>query len=134
MSSGANTIRNSISHISDSFDDKADLILTHSALTLTTSNGENEYVFNSLKRTSPHVVNFKIVSGISRMSWAVVEQGWSLTEIKGEVERLYSLPHYPGLITLSLVALAGTSFLQIGGWRIHGHGYCFCRDVYRVVC
>jgi uncharacterized membrane protein YjjP (DUF1212 family) len=117
MSSGASTerIRNNVSRISNSFDYKAELLITHRALTLTISNEENEYVFNSLKRTSPHSVNFKIVSGISRMSWAVVEQGWSLSQIKAEIERLTSLPHYPRLVALSVVALAGASFCRLAG-------------------
>lgn len=117
MSSGASTerIRNNVSRISKSFDYKAELLITHRALTLTISNEENEYVFNSLKRTSPHSVNFKIVSGISRMSWAVIEQGWSLAEIRAEVDRLCSLPHYPRLVALSVVALAGASFCRLAG-------------------
>jgi uncharacterized membrane protein YjjP (DUF1212 family) len=117
MSSGASTerIRNNVSRISNTFDYKAELLITHRALTLTISNEENEYVFNSLKRTSPHAVNFKIVSGISRMSWAVVEQGWTLAEIKTEMDRLVSLPRYPRLVALSVVALAGASFCRLAG-------------------
>jgi uncharacterized membrane protein YjjP (DUF1212 family) len=117
MSSGASTerIRNNVSRISNSFDYKTELLITHRALTLTISNEENEYVFNSLKRTSPHLVNFKIVSGISRMSWAVVEEGWSLSQIKVEIERLTCLPHYPRVVSLSVVALAGASFCRLAG-------------------
>jgi uncharacterized membrane protein YjjP (DUF1212 family) len=117
MSSGASTerIRKTVNRVSNSFGYKSELLITHRALTLTISNEENEYAFNSLKRTSPHAVNFKIVSGISRMSWAVVEQGWSLAEIKNEIDRLISLPHYPRIVALSIVALAGASFCRLAG-------------------
>jgi uncharacterized membrane protein YjjP (DUF1212 family) len=117
MSSGASTerIRNNVSRIANSFGYNAELLITSRALTLTLRDEENEYAFNSLKRTSPHAVNFKIVSGISRMSWAVVEQGWSLVEIKNEIERLVSLPHYPRFVALSIVALAGASFCRLAG-------------------
>jgi uncharacterized membrane protein YjjP (DUF1212 family) len=117
MSSGASTerIRKTVNRVSNSFGYKSELLITHRALTLTISNEENEYVFNSLKRTSPHAVNFKIVSGISRMSWCVVEQQWTLGEIKTEIDRLISLPHYPRLVALSVVALAGASFCRLAG-------------------
>jgi uncharacterized membrane protein YjjP (DUF1212 family) len=117
MSSGATTarIRITVNRIADAFGYSAELFITHRALTLTLSHEEDEDLFSSLKRTSPHGVNFKIVSGISRMSWKVVEEKWDINQIKQELIRLTSLPPYPRLLILGLVSLAGASFCRISG-------------------
>lgn len=127
MSSGANTarIRITIDRISEAFGYSADLFITHRALTLTLGDEENENTFNSLKRTSPHGVNFKVVSGISRMSWRVVEENWTIAEIRQELDRLSSLPHYPRLVILLLVSLAGASFCRLFGGNFIEMGITF---------
>ena len=117
MSSGASTARVRITtdRIAGVFGFNADLFVTHRALTLSLSNDKNEQLFNSLKRTSPHGVNFKLVSGISRMSWRIVEENWSIEQIRTDLMRLQSLPHYPRWMVLSLVSLAGASFCRLAG-------------------
>lgn len=117
MSSGATTarIRVTVNRIAEAFGYSAELFITHRALTLTLSREEDEELFSSLKRTSPHGVNFKIVSGISRMSWRVVEEKWDINQIKQELIRLTSLAPYPRLLILILVSLAGASFCRVSG-------------------
>lgn len=120
MSSGAssNRVRLTIDRIAQSFDLDAELLITNRALMLTITDSENKEFFSKVKRTSPHGVNYKLVSGISRMSWRVVEEKWEISRIWGELDRLKSLPHYPRLIVLTLVALAGASFCRLfgGNW------------------
>ena len=82
---------------------------------LTLYDDEKDYFFSRLKRTSPHGSNFKIVSGISRMSWSIVEEQWSLDQAKRELDRLKSLPHYPRWIILLMVSLAGAAFCRLAG-------------------
>lgn len=120
MSSGATTVRvrNTVNRISNVFGYNSDMLITNRAITLTLSHEDKEELFHSLKRTSPHGVNFRLVSGISRMSWRVVEEKWNIDQINKELDRLTSLPHYPRLIVLSVVGLAGSSFC-----RIFGGGY-----------
>lgn len=117
MSTGASTarIRIIVSRIADAFGYTIDLFITHRALTLTLNDENEENLFHGLKRTSPHGVNFRIVSGISRMSWRVVEERWSLEQIRVEIDRLVALPHYPRLLILALVALAGSAFCRLAG-------------------
>jgi uncharacterized membrane protein YjjP (DUF1212 family) len=86
-------------------------------LTVTEENG-TDYT-SSVRRTPPHGVNFKIVSGISRMSWKVIEDKLTVKQINLEINRLTALPHYPRLVILSLVSLAGASFCRLFG----GEGY-----------
>ncbi|MDP4209321.1 MAG: threonine/serine exporter family protein [Bacteroidota bacterium] len=127
MSSGASTarIRITINRISEAFGCTADLFITHRALTLTLNDEENEDLFSSIKRTSPHGVNFKVVSGISRMSWRVVEENWTIDQIKQEINRLTSLPHYPRIVVLLLVSLAGASFCRLFGGNFVEMGITF---------
>lgn len=117
MSSGANTarIRSNIMRIANGYGYNAELLVTHRALMLTLYDDEKDYFFSRLKRTSPHGANFRIVSGISRMSWSIVEEKWSLEQAKQELERLKALPHYPRWVTLFVVSLAGASFCRLAG-------------------
>lgn len=117
MSNGASTarIRMTVDRIANSFGYSADMLITHRALTLALSDNDHNQVYNNLKRTSPHGVNFKLVSGISRMSWKIVKEGWNIAQINTDLKRLQSLPHYPRIIVLSFVSLAGASFCRLAG-------------------
>ncbi len=117
MSSGATTarIRLTVDRIAASFGLSADMLVTHRALTLALSDSNHNQLYNNLKRTSPHGVNFKLVSGISRMSWRIAESHWTIDEIKADLTRLKGLPHYPRWIVLTFVSLAGASFCRLAG-------------------
>ena len=86
---------------------------------------DQEHFFSRLKRTSPHKVNFKIVSGISRMSWKVLEGNWTLEQVTVELRRLKKLPNYPQWIELTTVGLAGAAFCHIFGGGIIEMGVAF---------
>ena len=120
MSSGATTsrVRNTVHRISEALGYNTSMLITNRAITLSISDKSEQHFFNSLKRTSPHGVNFKVVSGISRMSWRVVDEKWTPGQIKTELDRLTSLPHYPRLLVLSLVGLAGASFCRLFGGSV----------------
>jgi uncharacterized membrane protein YjjP (DUF1212 family) len=120
MSSGANTtrIRTTISRISGAFGYSTELLVTHRAIMLSVSDDEQNNFFSSLKRTSPHGVNFKVVSGISRMSWRIVEEKWHLEQIRDEIARLEALPNYPRILILLFVSLAGSSFCRLFGGQL----------------
>jgi uncharacterized membrane protein YjjP (DUF1212 family) len=76
---------------------------------------ENDCVFNGLKRTSPHHINFTMISGISRISWFIVNENWGIQKIREELARVKALAHYPRLVTLILTGLAGASFCRLAG-------------------
>jgi uncharacterized membrane protein YjjP (DUF1212 family) len=120
MSCGANTrrIRMTVERISGAFNCTTELMITHRALMLTVSDKNEDHFHSSLKRTSPHGVNFKVVSGISIMSWKVVQEGWTIEQINTELKSLLELPHYPRLVILLMVGLADASFCRLfgGGW------------------
>jgi uncharacterized membrane protein YjjP (DUF1212 family) len=115
LGAGASThrTRSTVSRISYTFGYKTELMITNRAITLSISDKANEHIFNTLRRVLAHGVNFKVVSGISRMSWHVMDEEWTVEQINLELDRLAALPHYPRLLTLSLVALAGASFCRL---------------------
>ena len=127
MSSGANTarIRTNINRISSAFGYNTELLVTHRAIMLSVSDSEHNNFFSSLKRTSPHGVNFKVISGISRMSWRIVEEQWNIEQIKAELDRLEALPPYPRILILLMVALAGGAFCRIFGGHQKEMGITF---------
>lgn len=117
MSNGASTsrIRMTVDRISHTFGYNADMLITHRVITLSLSDNENNQLYHNQKRGLPHAVNFKLVSGISRMSWKIVRQDWSIDDIKLDLKRLLALPHYPRIIVLTFVSLAGASFCRLAG-------------------
>lgn len=120
MSSGANSrrIRSTINRISQTFGYHTELLITHRALMISVNDDAGHHFFSSLKRTSPHGVNFRIVSGISRMTWRIIDEKWSVHQIEVELDRLIALPHFPRIIVLTFVAVAGASFCRLfgGNW------------------
>lgn len=117
MSSGASTHRTrlTLERLANGLGLKIELLITQRALMVTVVDKDQEHFFSRLKRTSPHGVNFKVVSGISRMSWRVLEENWTVEQIEVELRRLKKLPHYPRLLVLSVVGLAGAAFCRIFG-------------------
>ena len=117
---GASTsrIRMIINRIANAYGYHAELFVTQQTLNLTVTGKNNHPIFSCLRRTTPPGVNFRIISGISRMSWKIEEQPWTLHEIEAELDRLAALPHYPRLVILSLVSLAGACFCGLADGHI----------------
>jgi len=119
--SGASTdrIRTTINRISDSFEYNTEVLISHRTIMLNIYDEDSDCLFNSLKRTSAHGVNFRLLSGISRMSWLIAEQNWTIAQINEEVERLENLPQYPRLVILAFVGLAGAAFCRLAGGNFY---------------
>jgi uncharacterized membrane protein YjjP (DUF1212 family) len=117
MSCGASTgrVRITVNRIAEALGYEVELLITSRSLILTVAEGDSLAFSSSVRRTPPHGVNFKVVSGISRMSWRVVEEKLTVDQINQEIDRLIALPHYPRLVVLSTVALAGASFCRLFG-------------------
>jgi len=120
ISSGASTdrTRKTVNRISGAYGFQTDMFITHRAIMLTVHGTVHEQTYSIVKRTNPHLVNFKIVSGISRMSWKVVEENWDLNKIRDEINRLISLPPYHRWLVTLMIGLAGASFCRLFGGGI----------------
>ncbi len=117
MSSGASTHRTrlTLERLASGLGFKIESLITQRALMVTLIDKDRELFFSRLKRTSPHRINFKIVSGISRMSWKVLDENWTLEQVSKELRRLKNLPTYPQWLELTAVGIAGAAFCHIFG-------------------
>ncbi|MDE3235706.1 MAG: threonine/serine exporter family protein [Bacteroidota bacterium] len=89
------------------------------SISLTLNDEQEQPVFTGVHSTPAQGVNFKIISGISRLSWDTVEHKLSLQQVRNELNRLLSLPHYPRWVILFFVSLAGSAFcFSFGGKAI----------------
>ncbi|MCY1722710.1 threonine/serine exporter family protein [Prolixibacteraceae bacterium Z1-6] len=131
MSSGASTHRTRITmkRIANSLGYRIELLITQRALMLTIIETDQEYFFSRMKRISPLHPNFKMVSGISHLSWNVKEQNWPVEKINTELQRLKSLPHYPRWILLVMVGAAGAGFCNLFGGDVINMGVAFIATV-----
>lgn len=120
MGAGANSgrIRITVNRIAHSLGYNVELLITHRALMISVCDDDGGVYTSKLKRTPPHGVNFKILSGISRMSWRVQDEDWDLIQINEELDRLRSLPHYKRWLVLLLVSLAGLAFCRLFGGNL----------------
>lgn len=131
LSAGASTgrIRNTINRISDSFGYQTELVINNRTILLTLSDNHSQQFYNSLKRSAPHGVNFKLLTGISRLSWQVVEEGLSVSQINDYLARITALSHYSRWVVLILVGLAGASFCRVNGGEPLDMGATFIATV-----
>jgi len=121
LSSGASCsrIRITMRRLAIYYDYVPHISIAPKSVSLTLNDAEDNHYFNGMRSTPGQGVNFKTISGISRMSWSAVENNLSLSEIREELNRLLSLPHYNRLLILIFVSLAGAAFcFSFGGeWR-----------------
>ena len=117
MSSGASTHRTRITmiRIAHGLGYGIELLITQRALMLTITEKDHHFFFSRMKRISPLKPNFRMVSGISHLSWNVQEQKWSVEKINEELDRLKQLSFYPRGVLLTTVGLAGAGFCFLFG-------------------
>ena len=85
------------------------------SISLSLHSRDEKELFNGTRSTPTQGVNFKVISGISRMSWAVTEKKWSTKEIRDELDRLLGLSHYQRFVVLLFVGIAGSAFCYTFG-------------------
>ena len=115
MSAGANTgrVRNTVSRMAEVFDYTIDLHISQRSIMLTMLNENGASHFTIVRVTPAHVINFRTISGISKLSWSMVEEKWTLCQINDELKRLEELPRFPRWLVLTLVGLAGAGFCAL---------------------
>lgn len=117
MGSGANTnrIRLTIKRIASHYGFQVDFLITHRAILLNLRDAEGNFFFNRIKHTYAIVPNFRLLSGISTLSWRIVDEDLSLPRAWEELKNLKSVPKYPRVLVLAMVALACASFCRLAG-------------------
>ena len=112
MSSGANTgrVRTTVNRIAEAFGYSIHLQISQRALMLTMLDEDGSSIFTAVRVTPHHVINFRTMSGISKMSWSLVREQWTIKEIHDELDRLENIERFPRWQVLTLVGLAGSGF------------------------
>ena len=127
MVSGANTerVKITITRIAGAFGCESDLMITNHALMLTLTYKDHIKTFTRVKWVPNMHLNFNLISEISKMSWSIVEEKWSVERINREMKLLNMSPLYPRFLVVFLVALAGASFCRLFGGELTEMILCF---------
>src|SRR6187402_1152609 len=105
-----NRIRITMRRLAAVYDYTPHISIAPKSVSLTLDQQDDHAVFSGIRSIPIQGVNFKIISGISRLSWDAVEGKFSIKQTRDELNRLLALPHYPRLVVLLFVSLAGAGF------------------------
>ena len=83
------------------------------ALVLNDKDGNT--LFNSALSTSLHSINFSVISAITRFSWMAAVKRLPADELKSELGKSQAAGHYPRIVILCFVSLAGAAFCYTFG-------------------
>lgn len=112
LRSGASTtrIRITMLRLAAAYQFDLHLDIGPKSISVSLHNRDEKELFNGTRSAPSQGVNFKVISGISRLSWSVTEKTMSTNEVREELERLLSLPHYQRYFILLCVGIAGSAF------------------------
>ena len=120
LSSGASCsrIRITMRRLATTYHYNPHISIAPKSVSLTLNDEGDNAVFNGMRSTPAQGVNFKTISGISRLSWLALENNLSMQQVRDELNRLLALPHYPRLVILFFVSLAGAGFCFTFGGKL----------------
>ncbi len=118
MASGAHTerVNRNILRIAKILGYDVQVFFSFSGVTLTlVCDHGDDYEHTSFRRIKGYGVNMSVVSAISRLSWKAGVESMTLVEIRTEVERVRSIPHYSKIKLVTMISLAGMAFCRLAG-------------------
>jgi uncharacterized membrane protein YjjP (DUF1212 family) len=117
LQAGANNgrIRTSMSELAAVYHYLPHITIGSNSVSLVLNDAAGNTVFNDLRSTSVHGINFSVISAMSGLGRMAAEKGWSVQELKKEFIKCQAPGHYPRLIILCFVSLAGAAFCYTFG-------------------
>jgi uncharacterized membrane protein YjjP (DUF1212 family) len=117
LNSGASCsrIRIAMTRVASVYDYVPHVSIGPKSVSLTLNNKNGITIFTGTRSTPAQGVNFKIISGIGKLTWTIFERKLSIQELRDELNRLQVPSHYPRIIILFFVALAGAAFCYTFG-------------------
>lgn len=90
--------------------------LTHSTVMINIHDGERSYT--AFQKALHHRVNMTILSAVSKLTWAAIDQNYSLDEYESELNRITWLPlrYAPFYTLLASVSCSSFTVLFGGSW------------------
>lgn len=115
MVSGANTIRVNltIDRFADCLNLQSSCFISHKSIIMTLYEKESTLSCTRVKNIPAHIINFSIISAISKVSWDTTVNKWTLDQISDEFEKIRTQKRYSKLFVLVAVSLAGAGFCNI---------------------
>ncbi|MBC7890469.1 MAG: threonine/serine exporter family protein [Ferruginibacter sp.] len=112
LSSGASCsrIRITMRRLAIAYNYSPHISIAPKSISLALNDEADNALFSGMRTTPAQGVNFKTISGISRLSWNASENDLSVQQVRDELSRLIALPHYPRLVILLFVSVAGSAF------------------------
>jgi uncharacterized membrane protein YjjP (DUF1212 family) len=86
------------------------IIIGAKVVSLVLSDDDNNIIFNGIRSTALHGIDFSVISGIDRLSYIAAEKRLSPQELKKQLDKYQVLGHYPYIIILFFVSVAGAAF------------------------
>lgn len=119
IASGANTRRalRNVERIANGLGYHSEIFHSYSGVILTVYDKSTQEKETQVLTIPHHGVNFNTISAISILSWQVVEQKLSITEIEKEIQIIKQQPHYNMWVMWFFVAIAGGSLAYIFGGK-----------------
>ncbi len=117
IEAGASTsrIKLAMSRLADAYDYVPHITIGSKMVFLVLNEKDGDMVYNGARSSSVHGIDFNLISTIDKLSWMVAEKRLSLQELREELNKYRALGHYPRIIILCFVSLAGAAFCYTFG-------------------
>jgi uncharacterized membrane protein YjjP (DUF1212 family) len=86
------------------------LAISPLAIVLTLTDKAGHVLYNGTATIAAQGVNFQVISGISHLSWDVIEGKTGANEAKEQLKQILAKPHFNRWLLLLAVSLAGSGF------------------------
>ena len=113
--SNSNNIKKTITGIATAYKYSPQVTIGANTVSIALTDEYESIVFNSMRSTASEGVNFSLISDISRLSGMVAEKQVPIQELKDQLTKSQSYPHFPRIIILCFVSLAGAALCYTFG-------------------
>jgi len=125
LGAGAQTSRvlRNVCRLAESFGCKIHLLVLPRTLMMTLDCGNGEKPITAVRKTSPAVLNFRVLSKLRILTWEVFKNGLSPAECRSRYEEILRGKRFSGVKLWLFVALANAAFCYLlGGYQLENGG------------
>lgn len=115
MVSGANTnrVNVSIERFASVLNVRASSLISHKTIIMTLFDNETNLSCTKVRNVPTYIINFSIISAISKASWSALSESWTIDRITVEIDKIKTQKRYPKAVVLIAVSMAGAGFCNI---------------------